>query len=167
MNSKGVELPQTEKKHPLRVKWVKSAIGYSSQQGKVIQGLGLRKLNQVVERPDTPQIRGMIRAVAHLVQIVPSGEETVLILIPEYKISPKAKPTNKTKKVVSKKSGPNPPKKQRVLLRTSQERKHSQKTPKPRTKPLEVANLKPEEKHTKENFSKKKATQHKTTEKKI
>ena len=55
----------------LRIQWVRSAIGYSSQQGKVIQGLGFRKLRQVVERPDTPQIRGMITKVGHLVEIVP------------------------------------------------------------------------------------------------
>ena len=167
MNSKGVELPQPEKTHPLRVKWVKSAIGYSSQQGKVIQGLGLRRLNQVVERPDTPEIRGMIRAVAHLVQIVPSGEKAVVIFIPEYKVSPKTKLTNKPKKVVSKKAGPTPPKKTKGDIANEPRKKPLAKKPEGRTESLGVPNLKPEEKHAKGNISKKASTPHRTMEKKI
>ena len=37
---------------------------------KIVRGLGFRKLNQVVERPDTPSIRGMIRKIPHLVEVV-------------------------------------------------------------------------------------------------
>ncbi len=151
-------MPQPEKTHPLRVKWVKSAIGYSSRQGKVIQGLGLRRLNQVVERPDTPQIRGMIRAVAHLVKILPSGKETALVLIPEYRVTPKTRPTNKTKKVVSKKT--------KSDIANKAGKKALTKKPKTGTKPLEVVDLKPEEKDTKENISKK-DTPPKVTDKKI
>jgi large subunit ribosomal protein L30 len=57
----------------LRVKWVKSAIGYSKDQKATIRALGLRKLQQTVEHDDQPAIRGMIRKVIHLVQV----EETV------------------------------------------------------------------------------------------
>jgi large subunit ribosomal protein L30 len=57
----------------LRVKWVKSAIGYSKDQKATIRALGLRKLQQTVEHEDQPSIRGMIRKVVHLVQV----EETV------------------------------------------------------------------------------------------
>ena len=57
----------------LRVKWVKSAIGYSKDQKATIRALGLRKLQQTVEHEDHPSIRGMIRKVVHLVQV----EETV------------------------------------------------------------------------------------------
>jgi large subunit ribosomal protein L30 len=35
-----------------------------------VKGLGFTRLNQVVERPDTPQIRGMVKKVPHLVEIV-------------------------------------------------------------------------------------------------
>jgi len=57
----------------VRVKWVKSAIGYSKDQKATIRALGFRKLQQTVEHEDHPSIRGMIRKVIHLVQV----EETV------------------------------------------------------------------------------------------
>ncbi len=52
----------------LRVKWVKSAIGYSKDQKATIRALGLRKLQQTVEHEDNPAMRGMIRKVNHLVR---------------------------------------------------------------------------------------------------
>jgi large subunit ribosomal protein L30 len=51
----------------LKVKMVKSMIGRPERQRNIIRGLGLRRINQVVEREDTPAIRGMIHAVQHLV----------------------------------------------------------------------------------------------------
>jgi large subunit ribosomal protein L30 len=53
----------------LRVKWVKSSIGYSRQQKGTIRALGFRRLGDVVEQADTPVIRGMINKVSHLVQV--------------------------------------------------------------------------------------------------
>ncbi|RME46203.1 MAG: 50S ribosomal protein L30 [Chloroflexi bacterium] len=53
----------------LRITWVKSAIGYSKRQKQTIRALGFRKLHQTVERPDTPDIRGMINSVSHLVEV--------------------------------------------------------------------------------------------------
>ena len=53
----------------LRVKYSKSSIGYSQSQKDTVRSLGLRKLNQVVELPDTPSIRGMIFKVQHLVTV--------------------------------------------------------------------------------------------------
>ena len=53
----------------LRVKWVKSAIGYSKDQKATIRALGLRKLQQTVEHEDHPALRGMIRKVSHLVKV--------------------------------------------------------------------------------------------------
>lgn len=52
----------------LKVKWVKSAIGYKKNQKATIAALGFHKLGQVVEHNDTPQIRGMIFTVRHLVK---------------------------------------------------------------------------------------------------
>jgi large subunit ribosomal protein L30 len=52
----------------LKIKWVKSAIGYKKNQKATIAALGLRKLGQTIEQQDTPQIRGMIFTVKHLVQ---------------------------------------------------------------------------------------------------
>ncbi len=53
----------------LRITWVKSAIGYSKRQKQTIRALGFRRLHQTVERPDTPDIRGMINSVSHLVEV--------------------------------------------------------------------------------------------------
>ncbi|GHO74729.1 50S ribosomal protein L30 [Ktedonobacter sp. SOSP1-85] len=53
----------------LRVKWVKSSIGYAQDQKDTIRALGLRKLHQIVEHNDQPAVRGMIRKVNHLVQV--------------------------------------------------------------------------------------------------
>ena len=48
---------------------VKSIIGGLENQRLTLRALGLRKIRQSVERPDTPQIRGMIRTVRHLVTV--------------------------------------------------------------------------------------------------
>ena len=53
----------------LRVKWVKSAIGYSKDQKATIRALGLHKLQQTVEHEDNSVMRGMIRKVNHLVKV--------------------------------------------------------------------------------------------------
>jgi large subunit ribosomal protein L30 len=52
----------------LKVTWKKSVIGRPERQRRTIRALGLRRLNHVVVHQDTPQIRGMLRAVSHLVQ---------------------------------------------------------------------------------------------------
>jgi large subunit ribosomal protein L30 len=61
----------------LRVKWVKSSIGYPKDQKATIQALGLRKLQQTVEHDDQPVIRGMIRKVIHLVKVEEIAGETL------------------------------------------------------------------------------------------
>ncbi len=63
---------KTQAKHstkPLRVTYVKSAIGYNVKQKQTIEALGLRRLQQVITHPDTPAVRGMINKVSHLVQV--------------------------------------------------------------------------------------------------
>ena len=54
----------------VRIKLVRSPIGNPRRQKDTVRSLGLRRLNQVVEQPDNAQIRGMIFAVKHLVQVV-------------------------------------------------------------------------------------------------
>ena len=54
----------------IKIKQVKSKIGYPLDQKRTLQCLGLRKISQVVEVEDTPSIRGMIRKVHHLVTVV-------------------------------------------------------------------------------------------------
>ncbi len=58
-----------EKKSMVRVRQVKSGIGYAKDQKATLRGMGFRRLNQVVELEDTPAVRGMIRKVVHLVCI--------------------------------------------------------------------------------------------------
>jgi large subunit ribosomal protein L30 len=54
----------------VKVKWVVSFISCTDDMRATIRGLGLRRLHQVVEREDTPAIRGMIHKVRHLVEVV-------------------------------------------------------------------------------------------------
>ena len=54
----------------IKVKQIKSKIGYPIDQKRTLQSLGLRKISQVVEREDSPEVRGMIRKVHHLVTVV-------------------------------------------------------------------------------------------------
>ena len=54
----------------IKVKQIKSKIGYPVDQKRTIEALGLRKIGQVVEKEDSPAIRGMVRKVHHLVTIV-------------------------------------------------------------------------------------------------
>jgi len=53
----------------LRIKLVRSLIGYPRTQREVAKGLGLRKLNSEVVRKDGPETRGMIRKISHLVKV--------------------------------------------------------------------------------------------------
>ncbi len=53
----------------LRIKLVRSPIGYSIRQKRTVAALGLRKLNQTVVRPDNPAVRGMVNRISHLVQV--------------------------------------------------------------------------------------------------
>lgn len=53
----------------LRITYVKSSIGYSSDQGRTVQALGLRRLHHVVEHDDSPSLRGMLHKVRHLVRV--------------------------------------------------------------------------------------------------
>lgn len=53
----------------LNVVLVKSPIGKNAKQKKIVAGLGLNRLNKVVELPDTPEIRGMIAKISHMLKI--------------------------------------------------------------------------------------------------
>jgi len=54
----------------VHLKWVRSAICSPVKHKLVIKGLGFTRLNQVIERPDTQAIRGMVAKVPHLVEFV-------------------------------------------------------------------------------------------------
>jgi large subunit ribosomal protein L30 len=53
----------------LVVTQVRSANGTNGRQRDTLRSLGLRKIGHTVERPDSPQLRGMVHAVRHLVTI--------------------------------------------------------------------------------------------------
>ena len=54
----------------IRLKQVKSQIGYNRRQRATLRGLGIRRLHEVVEVEDTPSVRGMINKVSHLVTVL-------------------------------------------------------------------------------------------------
>ena len=54
----------------VKVKWVVSFISCTDDMRQTIRGLGFRRMHQVVEREDTPAVRGMIHKVRHLVEVV-------------------------------------------------------------------------------------------------
>jgi large subunit ribosomal protein L30 len=58
-----------KKSGTLKIKWIRSSIGCPQDMRQTIRGLGFRRMQQVVERADTPSIRGMIAKVIHLVEV--------------------------------------------------------------------------------------------------
>ena len=60
------------KKKPgtIKLKWVVSYIGCTRDMRETVRGLGFRRMQQVVEREDTPSVRGMVDKVRHLVIVV-------------------------------------------------------------------------------------------------
>jgi len=54
----------------MRLQYYRSAICTPEKHKRVIKGLGFTRLNQIVEREDTPSVRGMVKVVPHLVRIV-------------------------------------------------------------------------------------------------
>jgi large subunit ribosomal protein L30 len=56
-------------KKTLKITLVRSPIGFNKTQAATVQGMGLRKIRHTVELADTPETRGMIHKVRHLVQV--------------------------------------------------------------------------------------------------
>ncbi|MCG3160383.1 MAG: 50S ribosomal protein L30 [Acidobacteria bacterium] len=54
----------------IKIQWYRSAIATPEKHKVIVRSLGLTKLNQIVERPDTPAIRGMVAKIPHLLRIV-------------------------------------------------------------------------------------------------
>ena len=54
----------------IKIKLIGSPICTPEKQKRIVRGLGLKKMNRVVERPDTPAFRGMVAKVPHLLRIV-------------------------------------------------------------------------------------------------
>jgi len=56
-------------KKTLSITQMKSTIGFNKKQGDVVRSMGLRKIRHTIEVPDTPEMRGMIHKVRHLVSV--------------------------------------------------------------------------------------------------
>jgi large subunit ribosomal protein L30 len=54
----------------IRIQYYRSTIACPEKQKQIVISLGLRKLNQIVERPDTPSMRGAVAKVPHLLRII-------------------------------------------------------------------------------------------------
>ncbi|QQS45248.1 MAG: 50S ribosomal protein L30 [Acidobacteriota bacterium] len=57
-------------KKTIRIQWFRSTIATPEKHKVIVRSLGFTKLNQIVERPDTDAIRGMVAKVPHLLRIV-------------------------------------------------------------------------------------------------
>ncbi len=64
------ENKQQEGGGKIRVQYYRSAIGFPETQKEVVRSVGFTKLNQILERPDTPSMRGMVQKVPHLIRII-------------------------------------------------------------------------------------------------
>ena len=54
----------------IRIQYYRSSIGYAKKQKDIVRALGITKLNQTVEREDTPSMRDIVAKVPHLIRIV-------------------------------------------------------------------------------------------------
>ncbi|MBT8207610.1 MAG: 50S ribosomal protein L30 [Acidimicrobiia bacterium] len=59
-----------KKSQVIKIRQVRSPIGRPREQREVLKSLGLRRVRHVVERADTPAVRGMVKKIPHLVEIV-------------------------------------------------------------------------------------------------
>lgn len=67
--TKRQQKPAKQTGKQIKIRLVRSLIGYPQKQRDVIKGLGLRKIDSEVIRKDCPEIRGMVRKVFHLVKV--------------------------------------------------------------------------------------------------
>ena len=65
----------TDSAKTVSITLVKSPIGFKKNQGKVVESMGLRRLNHTVTLKDTPETRGMIFKIRHLVTVAETGSE--------------------------------------------------------------------------------------------
>lgn len=54
----------------IKIQYYRSMIGYSKKQKLMVKSLGITKLNQTIERPDSPAMRGVVAKIPHLLRIV-------------------------------------------------------------------------------------------------
>ncbi len=54
----------------IKIQYYKSMIGYPKKQKAIVKALGITKMNQIVERPDNPSMRGIVAKIPHMLRIV-------------------------------------------------------------------------------------------------
>jgi large subunit ribosomal protein L30 len=64
------EIKQQHDGARIRIQYYRSAIGFPKTQKEVVRSVGFTKLNQILERPDTPSMRGVVAKVPHLIRII-------------------------------------------------------------------------------------------------
>ena len=69
MDSPNNSAPQTEQPKSVRITLVRSTLGFSQRHKATVRALGLHRIRQTVEHANTPQLRGMVAKVAHLVLV--------------------------------------------------------------------------------------------------
>jgi large subunit ribosomal protein L30 len=70
MAEKKMSTEKAGTKGTVRIQWVRSYISAPVKHKKIVKGLGFTRLNQIVEREDTPSIRGMVKKIPHLLAFV-------------------------------------------------------------------------------------------------
>jgi large subunit ribosomal protein L30 len=68
--AKAKQKDQSESAAKIKIQYYRSSIAFPAKQKEIVRSLGLRKLNQIVERPDTPSMRGAVAKVPHLIRII-------------------------------------------------------------------------------------------------
>ncbi len=64
------ENKQQEGGGKIRIQYYRSAIGFPKTQKEIVRSVGFTKLNQILERPDTGSMRGVVQKVPHLLRII-------------------------------------------------------------------------------------------------
>ncbi len=64
------ENKQQEGGGKIRIQYYRSVIAFPKTQKEIVRSVGFTKLNQILERPDTPSMRGVVRKVPHLLRII-------------------------------------------------------------------------------------------------
>ncbi len=69
MDNPKLSAPEGERPKSLRITLVRSPLGNTQRHKDTVRALGLRRMHQTVERPDSPHLRGMLAKVAHMVTV--------------------------------------------------------------------------------------------------
>ena len=69
MDSQQPSAPQGERPKTLRITLVRSPLGNTQRHKETVRALGLHRIRQTIELPDSPSVRGMLAKVAHMVKV--------------------------------------------------------------------------------------------------